>query len=221
MCSPTPNGSTSYHCVYESDDKSRVNSTNGCTQRSPSKWIICYYIRFEPVLLTQHVFDRGDVATLRKICCTGLANNLSARISNRPKDERVTWSLDSYIRAPATLFTGIRVVADRATQIPEIPNSGIRQVVLRIASRQSTGKVTLPSSSRRGPPPTPEPAKQRDCTEYIVLQKLMWFGEEQDWRIWGHASPTTVDQLEDPFFAPGLKLSDRMEAMKDMMEGRK
>lgn len=29
--SPMPNGSTSYHCVYESDDKSRVISTNGCT----------------------------------------------------------------------------------------------------------------------------------------------------------------------------------------------
>lgn len=168
------------------------------------------------------------MATIRKICCTGLANNLSARISTRPKDEKVTWSLDSYIRTPATLFTGARVLADRATQIPEIPNSGIRQVVLRITSRQSTGKTKLPSTTIPGSGAQPQnnametaPAKQQDCTEYIVLQKLMWFGEEQDWRIWGHATPTTVEDLEDPFFAPGLKLSDRLEAMKEMMEGRK
>ena len=173
------------------------------------------------------MYLRGDMPTIRKICCTGLANNLGARISTRPKDEKVTWSLDSYIRSPATLFTGVRVLADRATQIPEIPNSGIRQVVLRITSRQSTGKTKLPSTipqrGARTQNNTVEaaPAKQQDCTEYIVLQKLMWFGEEQDWRIWGHATPTNVEDLEDPFFAPGLKLSDRLEAMKEMMEGKK
>lgn len=92
---------------------------------------------------------RGDIATLRKICCTGLANNLSARISNRPKDEKTTWSLDKYNHTPATFFTGVRVLSDRATQIPDIPNSGSRQVVLRITSRQSTGKVKVPSTKKR------------------------------------------------------------------------
>lgn len=98
----------------------------------------------------------------------------------------------------------------------------MRQVVLRITSRQSTGKVKLPSNKHgEAQEAAAAPAKQRDCTEYIVLQKLMWFGEEQDWRIWGHATPTTVEDLESPFFAPGLSLSDRMEAMKAMMEGKK
>ena len=174
---------------------------------------------------TNHqLHHRGDVATLRKICCTGLANSLTTRITNRPKDEKVTWSLDKYNRSPATFLTGVRVLADRATQIPEIPKSGVRQVVLRITSRQSTGKVKLPMNKRgvvEEAALEAAPAKQRDCTEYIVLQKLMWFGEEQEWRIWGHATPTTVEDLETPFFAPGLSLSDRMEAMKAMMEGKK
>ncbi|ODM18417.1 hypothetical protein SI65_06288 [Aspergillus cristatus] len=172
-------------------------------------------------------YAEGDVATLRKICCTGLANSLTSRITNRPKDERVTWTLNKYNRTPATFLTGVRVLADRATQIPEIPKSGVRQVVLRITSRQSTGKVKLPTNKRGVVDETAveaqdaAPAKQRDCTEYIVLQKLMWFGEEQEWRIWGHATPTTVEDLESPFFAPGLSLSDRMEAMKAMMEGKR
>jgi protein MBA1 len=63
--------------------------------------------------------------------------------------------------------------------------------------------------------------KQQDCTEYIVLQKLRWIGEEEDWRIWGHTTPTTVDDLSTPFFASGLTLAERMEAMKDAMGGNK
>ncbi|RHZ70526.1 hypothetical protein CDV55_104968 [Aspergillus turcosus] len=168
-------------------------------------------------------FADGDVNTLRKICCTGLANSLSSRIASRPKDEKVTWTLDKYNRTPGTLFTGVRVLADRATQIPELPDSGVRQVVVRITSRQSTSKVTVPT--KRGAEDAvaaePAPAKQQDCTEYIVLQKLRWTGEEQEWRIWGHATPTTVDDLDNPFFAAGLTLSERMDAMRDMMTGKK
>ncbi|EAW21928.1 uncharacterized protein NFIA_070990 [Aspergillus fischeri NRRL 181] len=168
-------------------------------------------------------FADGDVNTLRKICCSGLANNLSSRVASRPKDEKVTWALDKYNRTPGTLFTGLRVLADRATQIPDLPDSGVRQVVVRITSRQSTSKVTIPT--KRGAESAvaaePAPAKQQDCTEYIVIQKLRWTGEEQEWRIWGHATPTTVEDLDSPFFAPGLTLSERMDAMKDMMTGKK
>ncbi|KAL4906906.1 hypothetical protein BDW74DRAFT_129711 [Aspergillus multicolor] len=162
-------------------------------------------------------FAKGEISTIRNICCTGLANNLVKRIENRPRDEQVTWSLDSYIRAPSTWFTGIRVVSDRATQIPEIPNSGVRQVVLRITSRQSTGKVQR-RASKNGTPAENAP-KQQDCTEYIVIQKLRWMGEEDGWRVWGHATPTTVDDLNSPFFATGMSFAERYEAMKDAAMG--
>lgn len=46
-------------------------------------------------------------------------------------------------------------------------------------------------------------------------------GEEEDWRVWGHTSPTTVEDLDSPFFAAGLTLSERLAAMKELMEGRR
>ncbi|KAL4922186.1 hypothetical protein BDW62DRAFT_173146 [Aspergillus aurantiobrunneus] len=165
-------------------------------------------------------FADGDSSTLRKICCTGLANNLIGRITARPKGEKVTWSLDKYIRSPSTFFTGIRVVSDRATQIPELSDSGVRQVVLRITSRQSTGKVQRQTSGDNTAAENPV-IKQQNCTEYIVLQKLRWMGQEESWRVWGHATPTTVDDLSSPFFARGLSFAERLEAMQDTMGARK
>ncbi|KAL2831232.1 hypothetical protein BDW59DRAFT_158177 [Aspergillus cavernicola] len=165
-------------------------------------------------------FADGDAATLRKICCTGLANNLIGRVASRPKGEKVTWSLDKYLRSPSTFFTGIRVVSDRATQIPELPDSGVRQVVLRITSRQSTGKAQRQLAGDNAPTEK-SPAKQQDCTEYIVLQKLRWLGEEEGWRVWGHTMPTTIEDLENPFFAAGIPLAERLEAMKEIMGAKK
>ncbi|KAB8236818.1 uncharacterized protein BDW43DRAFT_225665 [Aspergillus alliaceus] len=165
-------------------------------------------------------FAEGDIAALRKICCTGLANNLASRISSRPKNERVAWSLDRYNRTPATFLTGVRVVSDRATQIPEIPDSGVRQVVVRITSRQSTGKSKVAKSGKSTVTvQTSAPVKQQDCTEYIVIQRLRWYGEDEDWRIWGHATPTTVEDLTNPLYMSGLTLSERLQAVKDQMGG--
>lgn len=161
--------------------------------------------------------------TLRSICCTGLANSLSSRISRRPKTEKVTWTLQKYIRGPGTFFTGVRVVSDRATQIPDIADSGVRQVVLRITSRQATETTTVPS--KRGTAKTdstPESSpKIKDCTEYLVIQKLRWAGEEDDWRIWGHTTATTVEDLDNPIFAPQLSVYERFMAIKDQIEGKR
>lgn len=163
---------------------------------------------------------------LRKICCTGLANSLSSRINDRPRNEKVTWTLEKYNRTPGTFLTGLRVVSDRATQIPELPNSGVRQVIVRITSRQSTGKIKMqPKHKRQGasvPADSHAPPKEQDCTEYMVFQKMRWTGLEEPWRVWGHTTPTTVDNLQDAAFAPGLTASERLEAIKDeMMGGRK
>lgn len=50
---------------------------------------------------------------------------------------------------------------------------------------------------------------------------MMWSKKEDDWRIWGQVTPTTVEDLESPFFAPGLSLADRLDAMKAVVEGKK
>lgn len=59
----------------------------------------------------------------------------------------------------------------------------------------------------------------KDCTEYIVIQKLRWAGEEGEWRIWGHATPSTVEDLESPMFSTKLSLYERLMALKDEVEG--
>ncbi|PYH98735.1 hypothetical protein BO71DRAFT_394898 [Aspergillus ellipticus CBS 707.79] len=161
-------------------------------------------------------FAAGEVHTLRKVCCTGLANELMSRITTRPEDKQITWALEKYLRTPGTFFTGVRVVSDRATQIPELPNSGVRQVVVRITSRQSKGT----GSTNEDTAAVAANAKQQDCTEYIVIQKFRWTGQETDWRVWGHATPTTVEELSSPFFAPGVSLAERMEAIKSQMGGK-
>ncbi|KAL4952111.1 hypothetical protein BDW69DRAFT_168455 [Aspergillus filifer] len=162
-------------------------------------------------------FAEGNVSVLRKICCTGLANNLSNRIAARPRSQTITWNLDKYIRGPSTYFTGIRILADRATKLPEIRDSGVRQVVVRITTRQSTSKSQRHATKDQNPVET----KQSGITEYIVLQKLRYLGEDEPWRIWGYAKATTMDDLSSPHFAMGLSPLDRMEAIKAEMGVKK
>ncbi|KAL4799402.1 hypothetical protein BDV19DRAFT_355022 [Aspergillus venezuelensis] len=158
-------------------------------------------------------FAEGNVGALRKICCTGLASNLSNRIAARPRNQKVTWNLDKYIRGPSTYFTGIRILADRATALPELRDSGVRQVVVRVTTRQSTSKSQRNASKDQNPADT----KHSDITEYIVLQKLRYLGEDEPWRIWGYTKATTMDDLSSPHFAMGLSPMDRMEAIKAEM----
>ncbi|PWY67499.1 hypothetical protein BO70DRAFT_166492 [Aspergillus heteromorphus CBS 117.55] len=163
-------------------------------------------------------YAEGNAPTIRKVCCTGLAMQLITRINNRPEDKQVVWKLDKYLRGPSTFFSGLRIVSDRATQIPELPNSGVRQVVVRITSRQSKGTVVSSAPlSDKDNLAVANNSKQQDCTEYIVIQKFRWTGEETEWRVWGHATPTTMEDLSNPFFAPGVSLAERMEAIKSGM----
>src|SRR4051794_6344030 len=95
-----------------------------CTLPSPGK-------HADPVNFpfTAHIYFRGDVRALRALCCDGLATKLVNQVERRPPNQKVSWSRVSWLRQPDTLFRGIRILSDRATAIPEIPNSGIRQIV--------------------------------------------------------------------------------------------
>lgn len=158
-------------------------------------------------------FSSGDVPTLRHLCCDGLARKLVTQVENRPLGEKVTWKLVSWLRQPSTFFTGIRVVSDRATQIPGVQNSGIRQMVVRMTSRQSKSKSTPVRA--RGKASTP--AKEQDCHEYIVIQQIIWNGKDSGWRVWGHTGPTDMDRIyTDPYFQPGLSTLERIEAIRHM-----
>ncbi|RJE24864.1 hypothetical protein PHISCL_02818 [Aspergillus sclerotialis] len=164
-------------------------------------------------------FANGDIATLNKVCCPGLANDLASRISRRPRDEKITWALEQYIRTPATYFTGVRIVSDRASKFPNMEGCGARQIVVCITSRQSKGKITAPSSSgskNSAAVAGNSSTTQQDCTEYIVLQQLRFSDKDEPWRIWGHATPTSVGDLDSPYFAHGPSITERLQGLPAM-----
>ncbi|EEQ35265.1 hypothetical protein McanMca71_004863 [Microsporum canis] len=165
-------------------------------------------------------FASGNVAALQKLCCQGLFQTFAARISRRPPSSpELVWKLHKYLRFPSSMsITGARVVSDRAAALPGASGMGIRQVVVRIQSRQSLITPSAPVS-RLGEKQIQElenqqQEKQRDCTEYIVLQRLMWGGKDGDWKVWGLTEETTVEDLEtNPMFAQGLTMKDRIEML--------
>lgn len=134
---------------------------------------------------------------------------MTAQIQNRPSTEKVSWKL------VGDKFRGARVMADRAIKIPDMPNSGIRQVVVRLSSRQAVTKTTA-GQSAASQEVTPA-AKEQDCLEYVVIQQLVWHGKEAEWQIWGTTNAIDMKTLNtDPAFAPGLSTLDRLEAMRSM-----
>ena len=176
----------------------------------PSKPTISYETTSGPPLLIRQT--RGNVSELRRICCDKLAQKLIGQVQSRPSNEKVTWTL------VGNKFRGARVMTDRAVKIPDMANSGIRQMVVRLASRQSMTKTTVGRSASKDV--VPAAAKEQDCVEYVVIQQLIWHGKHSDWQIWGTTKATDMKTLNtDPAFAPGLSALDRLEAMKNLGPG--
>ncbi|PGH09510.1 hypothetical protein GX51_00615 [Blastomyces parvus] len=164
-------------------------------------------------------FAAADTATLQNICCSGLLNQFLKRIAKRPPQaKKLVWTLHKFIKFPfSTTLTGARVVTDRAAQVGY--GIGIRQVVVRIQSRQSLARPESPDNANSTQPQAAAGvAKNQISTEYIVLQKMMVSGKEEDWRVWGFTNETTMEDTETkPAFARGMSLKDRLE----LMSGRK
>lgn len=36
----------------------------------------------------------------------------------------------------------------------------------------------------------------KDMVEYIVMQRRMWKGKEEPWKVWGFVEKTTVESIE-------------------------
>ncbi|KAI5287694.1 hypothetical protein KEM54_005812 [Ascosphaera aggregata] len=173
----------------------------------------------------------GNRTAIERICCAGLRNNLTRRIDKRgDKSDPYVWELHGYINFPRSLqIRGGTIVSDRGSSLQFIKNMGVRQVIVRIQSKQSLEKplptdnggrvrkdengkaaVTAADSTER---------KIQDCTEYVVLQKFVFKGKEDaEWKVWGLAQETTLEVLEkDPYFAPGLPLKEKISSMTDRL----
>jgi len=187
-------------------------------------------------------FAAKDTFTISRLCCSGLTSTFRARMSHRAPSTHLTWTLSSYTSSP-------KIVSNRAAPLPHMEHSGIRQVVVRIASKQVLAtwtdeqarkavKARIKALKAEGKEITPalravekEEAKQvmvagnsgyspiaahkihralvedqealggmerveREVTEYLVLQKRMLEGEEEDWMVWGFAEESTPEVLE-------------------------
>ncbi|KAF2146205.1 uncharacterized protein K452DRAFT_283480 [Aplosporella prunicola CBS 121167] len=156
-------------------------------------------------------FAEGDVHTLSRICTDGLLDSFSKRIAARSPNERITWTLHGTPK--------VRIVSDCAVKVPVpgVPKDkpcGLRQVVVRIKSRQSlvrayarkdrTGKETLVDRAGK-PMPVDDKGEvsaevreleAKNLKEYVVLQRRMWMAKEEPWRVWGLVNETSIDKIE-------------------------
>jgi protein MBA1 len=126
-------------------------------------------------------FAEGDIKALRKICTDGILETFEGRIRARGK-EKWTWELVKYNKSP-------RVMSHRGGTLG-IDGAALRQAVVRIASRQ---KLTRYRDGKI----VPGSGQEKDVLEYVVIQKMMLRGKEEDWRVWGTTDETTIDKLDE------------------------
>ncbi|KAF2021727.1 hypothetical protein BU24DRAFT_417359, partial [Aaosphaeria arxii CBS 175.79] len=162
-------------------------------------------------------FAKNDEAALKNVCISGIYEQLTQRIAARPEDMKMTWELVSADKRP-------RVVSHKATKLP-IPGeeddktapTALRQVVYRLKTRQrltitrrDSAASSQPKSAKgRSPKWSPDGHKiqekkaeplvdvhEKDVIEYVVLQQRMLRGKMEGWKVWGFASPTTLEKIE-------------------------
>ncbi|KAL8824063.1 MAG: hypothetical protein Q9191_005331 [Dirinaria sp. TL-2023a] len=133
-------------------------------------------------------FARGDLEKLKALCTEGLYKDLSSRIKARRHNERFEWKYYNPIGRP-------RVVSNRATSlpVPGLKECGMRQVVVRLRSKQSLTKRRRSGKEETIVPGTGE---TKDITEYLVVQLRMMKGKEAPgWKIWGTANESDVEDI--------------------------
>ncbi|RMD41178.1 hypothetical protein DV735_g3947, partial [Chaetothyriales sp. CBS 134920] len=143
----------------------------------------------------------GDLATVHEIACKGLEEKIKARQQYRTQSKLPpqTWGLVKYrgITPPAWLpfwianlipFKAATVMLDFAAPLPWGRNSYLRQVTVRIRSRQVFDK-----GDGRG-------AQARDVTEYVVIQSMGLDGQQRPWRIWGSVDPLPLQDVDKALY---------------------
>lgn len=96
------------------------------------------------------------------------------------------WTLHRYIKSP-------RIVSDRASML-QVKEAAVRQVVVKIKSVQSLVK------NKRHPQNKEEVIvgdieSGRIINEYLVVQRRIWKGQEERWRIWGTIQEPDVNEI--------------------------
>ena len=137
----------------------------------------------------------GDLSTINKIACKGLAQSSQRRIDRRRDRDSQSFHIMGYpgVKYPQFLrwpllsllpFSATKIVSDKVAPLPFGKNNLLRQCVVRIRTRQRLDKF-----DGRGP-------KTAELTEYVVIQRLRIDGQDEGWKIWGTTKPSTRDEIE-------------------------
>lgn len=132
---------------------------------------------------------RKDIPTLSTICMEGLLSSFQTRIGLRPSGEVHEWTLHKYTHSP-------RIVSHRAALIQE--GSIMRQAVVRIRSAQSLDKGTKNTKTKKkgeGEKDTAGIGEGKMMDEYVVIQKNIFQGVEDDWMVWGTTKESDVSEI--------------------------
>lgn len=81
-------------------------------------------------------------------------------------------------------------MSNRAATLP-FDDAGVRQAVVRICSRQRLSRYKADGSLVAGT------GEERDVMEYVVIQRMLWEGKENDWMVWGTTEETTLEAIEE------------------------
>ena len=98
------------------------------------------------------------------------------------------WTLHRYYGFP-------RIVSTRIAMIPDMPNSAIYQVIVKIRSLQSLERLRKRRGGKDDTLIEAPGNKPKQKAEYLVLQRMMLKGKEQPWMIWGTTEETEVEDV--------------------------
>ena len=135
------------------------------------------------------------MSTINRIACKGLIQQSQRSIAGRRDSTAQKFSIVGYkgIQYPQFLrwpllsilpFNATKIVSDKLAPLPFGQNNLLRQVVVRISSRQQLQTTDTPVG------------KTADLTEYVVIQRMRMDGVDEGWKLWGTTKPSTLQEIE-------------------------
>ena len=110
--------------------------------------------------------------------------DLGSRIARSKIGTR--WTLHKYVGFP-------RVMSTRASMLPMIDKSALRQHVVRIKSVQSLDTLTKKGETREHDEYAP--GEMMRMVEYLVLQRRILKGKEGPWKVQGTVQETDAKDV--------------------------
>jgi protein MBA1 len=153
-----------------------------------------------PVAKKLHVqmytaYAKGDTKTFQDICTENIRATYLTRIAKRVENrEKMSWELVSYKSRPKLCSMK---AGGTPLELKGIP-IGIQQAVVRIQSLQRLTPGNVMGARAAGSKSTEkehvvwkEP-KEKEVTEYIVVQRRLMEGKYEPWKAWGFVKELDV-----------------------------